>query len=71
MVQAENEEEEEESETIKEHIYVPKDFECGPWMDPSNVAYSKGKRRQGMAIESARMASSDEESMLNELKLHI
>ena len=38
MVQAESGEEEEESETIKEHIYAPKDFECGPWMDPSNVA---------------------------------
>ena len=68
MIQAENEEEEDESETNKEHIYAPKDFECGPRMDPSNVEYSRGKRRQGMAIESARMASSNQEYMLNEIE---
>ena len=43
MIQAENEEEEDESETIKEHIYAPKDFVCEPWMDPSNVEYGRGK----------------------------
>ena len=37
-------------------------------MDPLNVEYGRGKGRQGMAIESARMASLNQESMLNEIE---
>ena len=44
MVQVEDQESESGSEMSEREIYAPKDFERGPWMDPSNVEYGRGKR---------------------------
>jgi hypothetical protein len=35
---------------------APKDFEAGPWLDPENTAYGRGKRHQALLVEVANMA---------------
>ena len=43
MVQVKEQEHESDSGESEEQTYAPKDFERGPWMDPSNVEYGRGK----------------------------
>ena len=36
---------------------APKDFEKGPWLDPSNTSYGRGKRRAALMAEISNIAN--------------
>ena len=41
----------EHQEAEENHVYAPKDFERGAWLDPSNITYGRGKRVKALYSE--------------------
>ena len=56
----EEEEEAIEGTSDEQETYAPKDFERGPWLNPSNTQYGRGKRIRALYAQTTALAEGTE-----------
>ena len=69
MVQLDEQEIRTQPDATEKNVHAAKDFERGPWMDPRNTEYWRGKRQHTTAIESSQLALANQEQEAGDMEM--